>query len=592
MTTAIRIANCSGFYGDRLSAAREQVQGGPIDVLTGDWLAELTMLLLARDQLKDPKSGYARTFLPQIEPILATCLSRNIRIVTNAGGLNPHGLADAVRALAAKLGLSPRVAVVDGDDLREQVAAWQQADQPLAHADTGRPLTPKHGVVLTANAYLGSWGIAEALRRDADIVITGRVTDAAVVVGPAAWHHRWRRDDWDQLAGAVAAGHIIECGCQATGGNYAFYEEIADMTNLGFPIAEIHADGSSVITKHPGTGGAVRVGTVTAQLLYEIARPQYLTPDVTAHFETIHLTEEGPDRVRVSGVQGSPPPTTLKAGLALAAGYRNSMTAVIGGGDAVRKAALLEASFWPAAGGLDRYQEARTDLVRADRADPITQNESLSYLTFSVRDRDERKVSRGFTAPAVELALASIPGLTWTHPPRPATPIGVFWPTIIARDTVKTRLHLDGEVLEIAWPPTPTHESGLPLHEDFDDTTMPLEAPDTGVVREITLGEIVGARSGDKGGHANVGFWVRQPDHYPWLLDTLTEDKLAKWLAPSGYTGRIVRYELPNLLALNFVIEGWLGEGVAASLQLDPQAKCLAEWLRAKHVFVDKALLG
>ena len=303
----MRVANCSGFFGDRLSAAKEMVDGGPIDVLTGDWLAELTMLILHKQRLRNPEAGYAETFLLQMQQVLATCIEKGVKVVTNAGGLNPAGCAAKVRLIAAAMGLEVNVAHIDGDDLMPRIDVLRPA---LTNIDTGAALT---GQPVTANAYLGGWGIATALRAGADIVVCPRVTDAALVVGAAAWWHGWVQDDWDAMAGAVVAGHVIECGTQATGGNYSWFEEIPDPTApLGFPIAEVAADGSSVITKHPDTGGIVNTGTVTAQLLYEIGPPDYLNPDVVARFDTIQLGEVGADRVRISGVRGRPAPTSAK----------------------------------------------------------------------------------------------------------------------------------------------------------------------------------------------------------------------------------------------------------------------------------------
>ena len=296
MSDPIRIANCSGFYGDRLSAAKEMVEGGPIDVLTGDWLAELTMLILARSQASRPGGGYARSFVTQMEQVMVTCLEKGIKVVSNAGGLDPAGCAAAVAEVADRLGLKPTIAYVDGDNLLPRLGELVASGVDLAHFETGEPIGDTSRFI-SANAYLGCWGIVDALDRGADIVITGRVTDAAVVCGPAAWHHRWARDDWDRLAGAVVAGHIIECGTQATGGNYSFFTEVPGMTRVGFPWAEVAADGSCVIGKHDGTGGEVSVGTVTSQLLYEIGSPAYLGPDVTARFDTIRLEQVARDRV-------------------------------------------------------------------------------------------------------------------------------------------------------------------------------------------------------------------------------------------------------------------------------------------------------
>ena len=278
----LRIANCSGFYGDRLAAAREMIEGGPIDYLTGDYLAELTMLILFKSRQKDAAKGYATTFLRQMEDVLGLAMDRGVKIVTDAGGLNPAGLATEMRALADKLGIKANIAHIEGDDLLGKLPHLQAAGHELRHLDTGRPLAELKAAPLTANAYLGAWGIVEALKHGANVVICPRVTDASIVVGPAAFHFDWSRGDWDRLAGAVVTGHILECGAQATGGNYAFFREVPGLEHPGFPLAEMRADGSSVITKHPDTGGLVSVGTVTAQLLYEIDGHRYLNPDVVA----------------------------------------------------------------------------------------------------------------------------------------------------------------------------------------------------------------------------------------------------------------------------------------------------------------------
>ena len=369
---AVRIANCSGFYGDRISAAREML-AGPIDVLTGDYLAELTMLILWKARQADPRLGYARTFLRQMEDVLGTCLERGVKIVANAGGLNPAGLAAELRELAGRLGLDARIAHITGDDLVARLPALAERGIDLANLDTGVPLAGAGLPVVTANAYLGGWGIAAALEAGADVVVCPRVTDASLACGPAAWWHGWRRDDWDALAGAVLAGHVIECGPQATGGNYSFLEEIADRRYPGFPIAEIAADGSSVITKHDGTGGLVSVGTVTAQLLYEIAEPAYLGPDVITHFDTVRVGQAGPDRVALTGTRGSPPPGSLKVALNMLGGYRNTMTLVITGLDIEQKAEHARQLLFTRLGGADAFDQADVRLLRFDRPDAPSQ---------------------------------------------------------------------------------------------------------------------------------------------------------------------------------------------------------------------------
>lgn len=554
----LRIANCSGFYGDRLSAAREMVEGGPIDVLTGDWLAELTMLILAGNRLKG-RPGYAPTFLRQLEDVLGTCLERGIRIVSNAGGLDPAGCAGAVRELAGRLGLSPRVAHVSGDDLTGR-------DLDLVNADTGERLT---AAPLTANAYLGGRPIAAALAAGADVVVTGRVTDAALVTGPGIWRYGWTPDDLDPLAGSVVAGHVIECGCQATGGNYAFFQDVPDLAHCGFPIAELHADGSSVITKHPGTGGLVSVGTVTAQLLYEIAGPCYPGPDVVARFDTISLAPDGPDRVRISGVRGEPPPDTLKVAVNYLAGYRNTMTLVLTGLDIEEKARVAEEAIW-----------ARVPKDSFDEVDVTLTEHGL--LRITVMDADRERAGRAFSSAVVETGLANYPGFYGLTPPGPASPYGVYWPVLVPASEVRPEVYVDGERIPL--------DLDAPRGQPVAD--VPAE-PETGPQEEPTvrlpLGRIAGARSGDKGGNANLGVWTTSPERYAWLDAYLTTERL-KSLLPELAPYRVDRHPLPNLNAVNFVVHGLLGRGVAASPRMDPQAKALGEELRARPVEVPARL--
>ena len=575
----VRIGNCSGFYGDRFAAMQEMLTGGELDYLTGDYLAELTMLILGRDRMKDPERGYAKTFLRQLEDCLGIAVDRGVRIVTNAGGLNPAGLADAVRALADRLGVPATVAHVEGDDLIARAG----------ELGLGQPLT--------ANAYLGAWGIAECLRSGADIVVTGRVTDASVIVGPAAAHFGWARTDYDRIAGAIAAGHVIECGTQATGGNYSFFAEIADMTRPGFPIAEIHADGSSVITKHPGTGGAVTVGTVTAQLLYEIGGPRYANPDATLRVDSIALTDEGPDRVRISGVTGEPPPPTLKVSLNSLGGFRNEMTFVLTGLDIDAKAALVRRQL---ESSLDvRPAELDWSLARTDHPDADTEQTASALLRCVARDPDAAVVGRRFSAAAVELALASYPGFTSTAPPGDGQVYGVFTAGFVPAEQVPhVAVLADGTRVDVP-PAAHTRElEPLPRPRSEADAAPPgVDGP----TRRTPLGTIAGARSGDKGGSANIGVWVRAraseatgnraDDEYRWLASTLTTDLLRE-LLPETATLPVTRHLLPNLRAVNFVIEDILGKGVAYQARFDPQAKGLGEWLRSRTVDIPEELLS
>ena len=551
----IRIGNASGFYGDRFAAFQEMLTGGELDVLTGDYLAELTMLILGRDAARDPALGYARTFLRQMESCLGPALDRGVKIVVNAGGVNPAGLAGALRELAGTLGRDAAVGYVTGDAV----------DRPDA---------------VSANAYLGAFGIAECLRAGADIVVTGRVTDASLVVGPAIARYGWSRDDFDALAGATVAGHILECGTQATGGNFAFFAELADVTHPGFPIAEVGADGSCVITKHPGTGGAVTVETVTAQLLYEIAAPEYLGPDVVARFDTIALSENGPDRVAVGGVRGTPPPPTLKLGVNRLGGFRNGMTFVLTGLDIEAKAALVQEQLTEAVGldGLEFH------LARTDHPDPDSTETASALLHVHLKDSDPKRAGRAFSQAAVEIALGSYPGCFLTTPPGDATPYGVFTAESIEQDAVPHVAVLpDGTSMAIDAPsvtsvavrhvPPPPRGPGAP-----EGTTL-----------RVPFGTVFGARSGDKGGDANLGVWARTDAAYEWLRGFLTVERVQE-LLPETAPLTIERYELPNLRALNLVVRGLLGPGVAGSTRFDPQAKALGEWLRSRLVDIPEGL--
>ncbi|MGV9858636.1 acyclic terpene utilization AtuA family protein [Gordonia sp. NPDC003425] len=561
----VRIGNASGFYGDRFSAMREMLDGGDLDYLTGDYLAELTMLILGRDRLKDPKLGYAKTFLRQMEECLGLALDKGVKIVTNAGGLNPHGLAVALRELADTVGVQAAVSFIDGDDLLDR------AD------DLGL------GTPLTANAYLGAFGIKAALDSGADIVVTGRVTDASLTVGPAASAFDWEYSDLDALAGAVVAGHVIECGAQATGGNYSFFTELPRMGHLGFPIAEVAADGTSVITKHPGTGGAVTVGTVTAQLLYEIGGPRYLGPDVTTRLDTISLAQAGDDRVSITGVRGEAPPATTKVSLNHLAGVRNEITLVLTGLDIDAKAELFRDQFRAALP--TEPQQMTWELSRLDRADANTEEQASALLRCVARDTDPKKVGRGFSSTAVELALASYPGFTMTAPPGNGSPYGVFEPGYVDAELIEHRVAFADGVTERV-EPSPLRAT---VTTDEPDNRG-ADATDRGPTAAAPLGTIAGARSGDKGGSANVGVWVPNRDHFDWLDETLDVD-LIKKLLPEVADLEVSRYRLSNLCAVNFVIEGVLGRGVADNVRFDPQAKGLGEWLRSRPVPIPLSFL-
>ncbi|MFV0524436.1 MAG: acyclic terpene utilization AtuA family protein [Acidimicrobiales bacterium] len=585
-TAPIRIANCSGFYGDRVSAATEMVEGGPIDVLTGDWLAELTMLILSRTRAKRPGGGYARTFVTQMEQVMGSCLDQGIKVVSNAGGLDPDGCADAVAEVADKLGLSPRIAFVHGDNLVGRLGELDGAGISLTHFDTGQPIGDVDRFI-TANAYLGCWGIVDALNQGADIVITGRVTDAAVTCGPAAWHHGWARNDWDALAGAVVAGHVIECGAQTTGGNYSFFTEVPGLDRAGFPWAEVAADGSCVIGKHEGTGGEVSVGTVTSQLLYEIGGPRYLGPDVTARFDTIQLEQQEQDRVRVFGVRGERPPATLKVAMNEVGGYRNDLSIALTGLDIDAKAELVQDALWrnyPY--DRDELGSVTTTVIRTDHDDPDTNETATAVLRITVKDSDENKVGRRFSNSLTETALASIPGMYGLGGgPSAATAYGVYTPGLIDADLVPALVSLVGGRTTTVDSVAPADEPG-----EIAAAAGPTARVPRGSTRRAPLGLVVGTRSGDKGGNANLGVFARSDEAWAWLDHTLTTERLRE-LLPEAAALPIDRYAYPAIRSLNFLIHGLLQEGVAASTRQDGQAKSLGEWLRARVVDIPEALL-
>jgi hypothetical protein len=570
-----RIGNCSGYYGDRLSAMREMLEGGELDYLTGDYLAELTMLILGKDQLKDPSLGYARTYVAQVADCLALALEKNVRLVSNAGGLNPAGLAAKLAEVAAGLGLDARIAWVDGDNLAPRAA------------ELGL------GTALTANAYLGAFGIARALTEGADIVITGRVTDASVVVGPAIAHHGWTPTSYDELAGAVVAGHIIECGTQATGGNFSGFLELPrDATPLGFPLAEVAADGSFVVTKQASTGGRVSVDTITAQLVYEVQSTLYLGPDVTTDLATVQLADDGPDRVRVSGVRGMPPPATLKVCVNELGGWRNQMEFVLTGLDIEAKAAWLRTQLEDR---LAQNLPESIDWSLGSRPvpDADTEEGASCLLRVTVKDPSAEVVGKPFTAAAVELALASYPGFTLTAPPGRGSPYGIYRPAYVERAEVTETVHLwDGTAIAIDQPPVVEEVAQQPSRNPGDRGEASGDSP-TSV---HPLGTFVHARSGDKGGDANVGLWVggepgaRRDARIDWLLHLITPEAI-RALLPESAELPVEVYPLRNLGGVNVLIRGLLGDGVAASTRFDPQAKAVGEWLRSRHVHIPEELL-
>ena len=585
MAKPIRIANCSGFAGDRVEAIREILDGGPVDVIIGDYLAEMTIATMAARRLADRGEGYSEDLIDQLEGCLDEILERGIKLVVNAGGFDSVGLVERIRGLGGAR--EAKIAYLEGDDVLARLDQLQADGHRLLSLDTGAPFSEWGYEPTSASAYLGGWGIVEALRGDADIVVCPRVTDASLLVGAAAWHHGWGREDWDRLAAAVVAGHVIECGPQATGGNFSGFRYIPGMAHPGFPIAEIEADGGAVITKNAGIGGAVTTGTVTAQLLYEIQGPIYLNPDVTVDLRQVTLTQEGPDRVRIAGSRGTPPPATTKVAITAAGGWENSFYVYLCGLDIDAKAALVEAQV------RDVLRDSEVELFRVQQigtaqADPETIDAATVGLRFVGRADEPRPLSgKAFFWKVHSTILASIPGFhaegNTTRATRPSR-VMEYWPALLDVDVLEhVVVHPDGSRVPIA--PVPGEAPPVvPPEEGSADPTL-----DEGPTERAPLGAVVEARAGDKGGNSNVGIWSNR-EAWPWLRSTLTTARIRE-LFPEAADLRITRHELADLHSVHFVFHGLLGDGCSSNGRLDALAKSAGEFLRARELEIPRRLI-
>jgi hypothetical protein len=586
----IVIANCGGFWGDDPTAARRQVDGGPIDYLVMDYLAEVTMAILQKQKQKDPAAGYARDFLVQMRDVLPRCVERGIRILSNAGGVNPLACRAAIEKLADELGVRDkvRVGVVLGDDIYGNLDQLLAGGEPLAHMETGEPLSTVRKEVLSANVYLGAAPVAKALEMGANVVITGRVTDTGVTLAPMLHEFGWKPHDWDRLAAGVVAGHIIECGTQCTGGNFTDWKLVPTFRNMGYPLVEAAPDGTFVVTKHKGTGGLVSVHTVGEQLVYEMGSPAYLSPDCVARFDTIRPEGAGEDRVRVSGIRGEPAPPKLKVSISFARGYRAFGRLMVSGPDALAKARAVAAAFWDSVGGPGAYEDATTQIIGWDSCHPpLTSGEpSEVLLQVAVRDRDERKIASRFAPQLVPKVLSTVPGITYLSDqgrPYPSDVVG-YWPALIDRERVPVRVEVGGKTAEVTSPP----------RKPGTKVSVPPMPPPTLVLTQrkvrVPLSRICLARSGDKGDTCNIGVLARSRAIYAWMLNKLTSE-FVKRRFEGTCKGPVERFEVPNLLALNFLLHESLGGGGTLSLLLDAQGKTYAQYLLAAEVEVDEALL-
>ena len=597
MARPVRIANFSAYLGDRYEALAQAITGEPAaDVVIGDFMAEITMSMVAAGFAAHPSAlqqFYAPSLLPQLRPVLGEIAARGTKVVANAGIFDPAGLAAAIQTALAEDGIALRVAHVRGDDLLPELAELV-ADGELAHLDTGKPLTDHPTGFVAANAYLGGWGIAEALRGGADIVITGRVADASLVTGPAAWWHGWMPNDLDRIAGAVAAAHIIECGPQATGGNFSGFATVADNTVTGFPLAEVADDGSSVITKRAGEGGQVTIDTVTAQLLYEVQGPRYLNPDVVLHVDALRLRQLGPDRVEVSGAVGSPAPTTAKVALHRYDGFRAVFWVYPTGTDTMDDLLeLLHRQADEAARDLDL--DTRDFCVLGQpKPDPRTQYEATVAVRVAVAGPTEAAVLQ-FLHRFGGMGLGGIPGfyidfIASGVGGQRAQPRVAFWPGLVDQRRIRHEVVFDDGTVHAIRPPSTAPFAGQPV------TGFPAPSGDLGPAVAAPLGRLVYTRAGDKGGSADLGVWLPQtvtdrPRAYAWLSDFLTPERLAKLLG-TGPDVAITRFAVPHLFGISFVLENYFGESGSASIGLDQIGKAIGEFLRTRRVPIPAVLLA
>ena len=584
----VRIGNASGYWGDDPDALERQVSGGRLDYISMDFLAEITMSIMQKQRSRDPEAGYARDFVPMLERVLSRTMAQGTKIITNAGGIHPEALAEATRLMAKRLGLSPRIAVVSGDDILPRLAELRAKGIAFANMDDGADFTTVERRILAANVYFGAAPVADALKFDPDIIITGRVTDTGITIGPLIHSFGWSLDDWDKLAAGIVAGHIIECGSQATGGNFTDWRRVPSFQAIGYPIVEVEADGSFVVTKHPGSGGLVSVDTVREQLVYEMGHPKaYITPDVVADFSSIQLAPDGPDRVRVTGIRGAEPTPMYKVSMAYADGAKCIGDIAISGPDARAKAEAFAALFWDRAGrdfaateteyfGLNACHRS---LGHAAEAQEI-------ILRLGARDPDSKRLRR-LAKLVPSLILGGPPGVAVLGGVPKVQDIVSYWPALMPKSALMPKVGLwEGGELHDA------HEVDSTPIGQFPRSPADLAAPTQKaaaatlavadamkeVERGTPLSAIALARSGDKGDTANIGVLARSPKAMAWLDQWLTAQRV-KNLFQELCHGEVVRYRLDNLQAFNFLLGRALDGGGTMTLRVDAQGKTFAQAL-------------
>ena len=594
MKKMIRIGNAGGYWGDDPDALRRQLSGGPLDYVTMDFLAEITMSILRRQQLKNPELGYARDFVTQLEVCLPLIAAGGVKVITNAGGINPAGLGRKIQAMIRERGLSLKVGVVYGDDISGRLDELTRVGEKFTNMENGAAFAPVKDRIIAANVYLGAEPVVAALAAGCDIIVTGRVTDTGITLAPMIHEFGWAMDDWDLMAAGIVAGHIIECGAQASGGNLTDWRDVRSFRDIGYPIIEMAPDGTFTVTKHKGTGGLVCAKSVKEQLVYEMGDPgQYISPDGVAFFDTIEVCELGPNRVGISGVRGGPAPEMFKVSMAYEDGWKADGEVLVCGPDVRDKAKVISDVFWRKAG--HKFAKTNTALVGAGSIWPphLAHCEPDEiYLRFGVADPDPKKIE-DFAKALPALILAGPSGMAVSTRGRPrAQQVVAYWPALLRRDRVAA------EVLTLAVDGSETQRRiEFPVRGDGGEPVRSgiRPRPLTGAAamskpKLVALRRLCYARSGDKGDTSNIGVLARSPRIYAWLAGYLTAARVKKFFGPM-VRGKVTRYRLDNLEGFNFLLEGALGGGGTTSLLVDPQGKTLSQALLQMEVEVPSSLL-